>query len=193
MDGADQHRTAGARCVIVAIQCSDARGSTRRMPGSTVKGREVEDDMFTRWSHYAALPLRIVLGCSFVVLGLQKLAGYFGGPGLSRTAELMVSAGLTPGIFWAWVAGLIELLGGTALVLGVFTRWTALLLALESLVAIVAIAAGAAINVEFRLAALAALATLALIGPQAYALDTAVPMLASWSGTGPVEKAGKAA
>jgi len=30
--------------------------------------------------HYAALPLRIVLGCSFVVLGLQKLAGYFDGP-----------------------------------------------------------------------------------------------------------------
>jgi len=36
--------------------------------------------MLERSSHYAALPLRIVLGCSFVVLGLQKLAGYFDGP-----------------------------------------------------------------------------------------------------------------
>src|SRR2546426_10203607 len=70
--------------------------------------------MLERWSHYAALPLRIVLGCWFVVLGLQKLAGYFGGPGLGKTAELMVSGGLTPGTFWAWVVGLLELLGGAA-------------------------------------------------------------------------------
>src|SRR5438034_7735952 len=56
--------------------------------------------MLERWSHSAALPLRIVLGGWFVVLGLQKLAGYFGGPGLGKTAELMVSGGLTPGTFW---------------------------------------------------------------------------------------------
>jgi uncharacterized membrane protein YphA (DoxX/SURF4 family) len=93
----------------------------------------------------------------------------------------------------AWVISLIELLGSAALVLGVRTRWTAPVLALESLVAVVAIAAGAVINVEFRLAALAALAALALIGPQTCALDTAVPTLASWSGTQPAEPARKAA
>ena len=140
--------------------------------------------MLERWSHSAALPLRIVLGGWFVVLGLQKLAGYFGGPGLAKTAELMVSGGLTPGTFWAWVVGLLELLGGAAVVLGLLTRWVALVLALlvlalESLVAIVA--AGQVTNVEFRLAALAAFVALALLGPQRCALDLTSPRLASWS------------
>jgi len=94
--------------------------------------------MLERSSHYAALPLGIVLGCSFVVLGLQKLAGYFDGPGLARTAELMATGGLTPGTFWAWIVGLLELLGGAAIVFGLLTRWAALVLALESLVATIA-------------------------------------------------------
>ena len=112
--------------------------------------------MLERWSHYAALPLRIVLGCSFVVLGLQKLGGYFDGPGLARTAEWMASGGLMPGAFWAWIVGLLELLGGATIVLGLLTRWAALVLALESLVA--TIAAWQVTNVEFRLTALAAFA-----------------------------------
>ena len=58
--------------------------------------------MLERWSRYAALPLRIVLGCSFVVLGLQKLAGYFDGPGLARTARNDAPGGLSPRAFWAW-------------------------------------------------------------------------------------------
>jgi putative oxidoreductase len=138
--------------------------------------------MLERWSHYAALPLRIVLGCSFVVLGLQKLAGYFGGPGLAGTAELMAAGGLSPGVFWAWIVGLLELLGGAAIVLGVLTRWAALVLALESLIA--TIGAWQLANVEFRLAAFAAFVTLALLGPQRYALDLRSPKLASWSRLG---------
>ena len=66
--------------------------------------------MLERWSHYAALPLRIVVGCSFVVLGLQKLGGYFDGPGLARTAELMASGGGASGLrtfnFSGWVMSL---------------------------------------------------------------------------------------
>src|SRR5207244_8171946 len=135
-----------------------------------------------RWSHYAALPLRIVLGCSFVVLGLQKLVGYFDGPGLARTAELMASGGLMPGVFWAWIVGLLELLGGATIVLGLLTRWAALVLALESLVA--TIAAWQVTNVEFRLTALAAFAALALLGPPRYAVDLESPARASWARLG---------
>jgi putative oxidoreductase len=149
--------------------------------------------MLARFSHYAAIPLRLVLGALFIALGSQKLFGYFGGAGLAGTAQLMESIGLTPGTAWAWLAGLVELLGGVALVLGVITRWTALVLAAESLASIIALAGGAAINVEFRLAALAGLVALSLIGPQVYALDTRVPALASWSGTKPGEPARKAA
>ena len=140
--------------------------------------------MLERWRHYAALPLRIVLGCSFVVPGLQKLAGYFDGPGLARTAETMAAGGLSPGVFWAWIVGLLELLGGAAIVLGLLTPWAAAVLALESLVAM--IGAWQVTNVEFRLAALAAFVALALLGPQRYALDLKSPRLASWSRLGDI-------
>ena len=95
------------------------------------------------------------------------------------TAESMAAVGLSPGVFWAWIVGLLELLGGVAIVLGVLTRWTALVLAMESLVVI--IGAWQLANVEFRLAALAAFVALALLGPQQYALDLKSPRLASWS------------
>ena len=55
-------------------------------------------------------------------------------------------------------------------------------LALESLVA--TLAGWQLANVEFRLAALAAFAALALLGPQQYALDLKSPKLASWSRIG---------
>ena len=104
-------------------------GSLPRASADLVSWEGGEDERRERWRHYAALPLRIVVGCAFVVLGLQRIAGYFGGPGLSATAEIMASAGFTSGAFWAWVAGL------------------------ESLAAIVA--AASATNLEFWLAALA--------------------------------------
>jgi hypothetical protein len=37
--------------------------------------------MLARWSRYAALPLRAVLGGLFLALGSQKLLWFFGGPG----------------------------------------------------------------------------------------------------------------
>jgi len=80
-----------------------------------------------------------------------------------------------------------------ALIPGILTRWTALVLALESLAAVAAVTAGIPINVEFRLAALAGLVSLALLGPQSYALDVMVPQLASWSGIALSEPARKAA
>jgi putative oxidoreductase len=137
--------------------------------------------MLARWTHYAALPLRFVLGALFIGLAAQKLWGYFGGPGLTGTAQAMETAGFIPGTMWAWVAGLVELLGGIGLVAGVFTRWTALVLALESLVAVVSLAAGAPVNVPFRLATIAGLGAITLIGPQMYALDLCVPALGQWA------------
>jgi putative oxidoreductase len=148
--------------------------------------------MLARWRQYASLPLRLVLGALFLMHGSQKL--FFGGPGLSGTAASLASLSVTPGLFWAWVAGLVELIGGAALVLDAVTRWTAIVLVLESLIAIVAAAFGAATNAEFRLGALAGLVALSLIGPRLYALDTRVPMLTPLAdGLPPAESARKAA
>jgi len=37
----------------------------------------------------------------------------------------MATGGLTPGTFWEWIVGSLELLGGAAIVLGLLTRWAA--------------------------------------------------------------------
>ncbi len=97
--------------------------------------------MVARFSEYAALPLRFVLGALFIALGARMVLG-----DSASTATA-----------WTWWAGLVELIGGLALVLGVLTRWVALALALESLIFVAARASGVPVDVEFRLAALAGL------------------------------------
>lgn len=136
--------------------------------------------MFARWRDLAALPLRAVLGIIFLVHGAQKLFGLFGGPGLAGAAEFLASLGLVPGMFWAFVAGALELVGGAALLLGFLTRWAALALALEMLVGLVLVHlpagfAAAQGGAEFPLALIGGLLSLALSGAQRYALDACLP------------------
>lgn len=75
----------------------------------------------------AHLLLRVVAGLLVFQHGAQKLFGWFGGAGGSGTAvELTSLMGL---------AGVLECLGGAAIVLGLFTRPVAFLLAGELAVA----------------------------------------------------------
>lgn len=64
--------------------------------------------LLARFEPHAYAALRIVAGFLFLFHGLQKLFGLFGG----RTAELLSQRG---------AAGLIELTGGTLIMLGLFT------------------------------------------------------------------------
>ena len=67
--------------------------------------------------------LRIVTGLLFLLHGGQKLLGWFGGPGGNGgTVELMSRYG---------VAGVLELVGGTLILLGLFTRVVAFVLSGE--------------------------------------------------------------
>ena len=79
--------------------------------------------------------LRIVVGMVFLVHGLQKLlvmgfggvAGFFGSLGVPAPGLLAV------------IVTLVELLGGLALIAGLFTRLAAILLAADMLVAILTV------------------------------------------------------
>jgi len=71
--------------------------------------------------------LRIGAGLLFIQHGAQKLLGWFGGMGGSgATAELFTQLGL---------AGVLELFGGALIVIGLFTRPVAAILAVEMLAA----------------------------------------------------------
>jgi len=138
--------------------------------------------MFQGWSHYAAIPLRLALGVIFAVHGAQKLFGWFGGSGLESTATFLASYGLVPGPAWAVVAGVVELVGGFALLFGFLTRWTAIALAVRTIVALVLVNAPAGFaatqgGIEIPLALLGGLLALVGTGAQHYALDARVPVL----------------
>ena len=91
---------------------------------------------FEGWERWATLLLQVALGAVFVAHGSQKLFGAFGGPGVAGLAGYFNKLGITPGIFWAWVVGLVEFLGGACVLFGFLTRFAAALLVIDMTVAI---------------------------------------------------------
>jgi putative oxidoreductase len=66
----------------------------------------------------ALLSGRLVLGGYLAAHGAQKLFGSFGGYGIQATSAGFDGLGLKPGSFFARVAGVSELAGGTLVALG---------------------------------------------------------------------------
>ncbi len=69
--------------------------------------------------------LRIVAGLTFSCHGFQKIFGLFGGMGGSAAHAFTLP----------WFAGILETIGGPLILLGLFTRYTAIILAGEMAVA----------------------------------------------------------
>ena len=81
--------------------------------------------------------LRLCVGAVFVAHGAQKLFGVWGGPGLDGTTAYFSTLGLNPPYPLAAIAALTEFAGGLLLLIGWLTRWVAMALAIDMLVAIV--------------------------------------------------------
>jgi putative oxidoreductase len=116
----------------------------------------------------ALLILRIVLGIIFLFHGYPKLA--HSGAGLQ---EAFVEHGLPA--YFMYVSGMIETFGGGLLLLGLFTRWAGLLLAMEMCVAIWKFHSRSYFAVheyEFPMALAAACFVLATVGAGLIALDS---------------------
>jgi putative oxidoreductase len=74
--------------------------------------------------------VRVTAGLLLIPHGAQKLFGWFGGHGLSGTGQYFAGTlGMEPGVLFALLAGLVEFVGGLALVLGLLTRPAALAVA----------------------------------------------------------------
>jgi putative oxidoreductase len=69
--------------------------------------------------------LRVVVGGIFVGHGLQKLKGYWGGPGLEGVEKMMESMEMHPAPLQARAVALAETAGGAALALGFATPFAA--------------------------------------------------------------------
>ena len=76
---------------------------------------------------YARSILRIIVGFSFSLHGMQKLLGLFGGMGGSGAGAPFLSL--------PWVAGFLEAVGGLLILIGLFTAPVAFVLSGEMAVA----------------------------------------------------------
>lgn len=116
------------------------------------------------------LVLRIAMGVIFIAHGYPKLAHLRGG---AQMQSFFVEHGL-PGYF-VYVAGVIETFGGGLLLLGLFTRAAALLLAIEMCVAIWKVHSGhgylAVHDYEFPLTLATACFALATVGAGMISVD----------------------
>jgi putative oxidoreductase len=78
------------------------------------------------------LVLRLAAGIIFLMHGWGKLTG---NPSIEMFSGMLGSMGVPAAMFFAWVVALVEFFGGLSLILGIFTRPFAILLAIDMLVA----------------------------------------------------------
>jgi putative oxidoreductase len=124
-----------------------------------------------RFAKWGMLPLRIVVGLVFLMHGGQKLFIF----GLGGTADIMGKLGLPLPFICAAIVIAVELLGGLAILLGIFTRLAGALLAFEMVVAIIVArwhgGFFAPYGYEFELTLLGASLTFAFNGPGRMSLE----------------------
>jgi len=125
------------------------------------------------------LLLRVGVGVTFSLHGMQKLFGWFGGAGRARTATWFASLGFGDGRSAALLAGVSELLGGLGLALGLGTPLAAAAVAgTMTTAALVNRAAHGFWSVdkgwELNGYLIVVAASLAVTGPGTLSLDTAL-------------------
>jgi putative oxidoreductase len=129
--------------------------------------------ILNRLQPVALLILRIALGIIFLYHGYPKLGHLRAG---SQMQGFFIEHGL-PGYF-AYVAGVIEMFGGGLVLVGLFTRPAALLLAAEMCVAIVKVHSGHGYfgvhDYEFPLTLAASCFVLATTGAGFISLDSLI-------------------
>jgi|SRR5579875_3526493 len=135
--------------------------------------------------HFGRLLLRVTVGGFFVGHGTQKLFGWFGGQGLAATAQNFERMGMRPGKRNALAAGIAETAGGAAIAAGAGTPLAASGLIAVMLTAIKRVhwrngpwmANG---GYEYNVVMIAALLTLAEVGPGRLSVDASQDL--DWHG-----------
>jgi putative oxidoreductase len=126
---------------------------------------------FTHLESWGITILRVVVGIVFLAHGGQKLFVW----GFGNVAGFFTQAGIPAPMLTAVVVTMVEFLGGLALLLGLFTRWAAIPLAINMLGAILTVHAKGGFflpnGFEFVLTLLAANVALGFLGSGAASVD----------------------
>ena len=120
---------------------------------------------------YAPTILRVAAGVVFLVYGWNKLQNPAG------WQDMMTGLGFPAPLLLSWFVLLLELVGGTTLIVGLLVRPIALLFAIEMVVSSVTVklalgfAPQGATGIELDLALLAAALALVILGPGRLSVD----------------------
>ncbi len=119
---------------------------------------------------------RLVLGLAMSAHGAQKLLGWFGGYGPKGTGGFFESLGFRPGVFFAVVAGVGEVVGGLLTAVGLFGPTGPALIILVMLVAVITVHWQLGFfadskGIELPLLHMTAALALGVAGPGEYSLD----------------------
>ena len=88
--------------------------------------------MQAAWSKWAPMPLRLMIGFAFLYHGFPKL---FSSQGHEMFLGMLQMAGIPAAGLMAWVVGIVEVLGGLAIIAGAFVSVASVLLIIDMLVA----------------------------------------------------------
>jgi putative oxidoreductase len=127
--------------------------------------------------NWAMLPIRIALGTIMFAHGAQKVFGVWGGPGFNQwTNQAAPFPEMRPSWLWMGAAALAEFVGGALVIIGLYTRIGAFLIACVMLVAVLGVhwKSGFFINAggfEYPLALLGMAAALLVHGGGSASID----------------------
>jgi putative oxidoreductase len=131
----------------------------------------MSNDVFTPLQRWGITAIRVVVGIVFLMHGGQKLFIW----GFSGVAAFLGQLGIPAPMLASIIVTLVEFLGGLALFLGLFTRWVAILLAIDMAVAILTVHLPNGFflpkGFEYPLTLLAANVSLALLGSGEASVD----------------------
>jgi putative oxidoreductase len=131
------------------------------------------------------LILRLVFGLTLAAHGVQKLFGWFGGPGIAGTAPFLEQLGFRPGRLQAALAGIVEVSGGLLLAAGLCSPLAAAMVISVMVVASVTVHLRNGFfaqkgGYEYNLALAACALALAFTGPGELSVDAVLGI--GWSG-----------
>ncbi len=137
---------------------------------SSINGKSREAQHLTS---LGILLVRVVLGIIFIYYAGQHAFSWFGGRGIGAFANTLAHDHfpVLPPLVWAWMSATAELIGASLIIIGLVSRWAALLMILDMFGVLWAHWAEGFGGTDFNIALIAMAGLVLIAGPGQIAVD----------------------
>ncbi|MBR9693016.1 DoxX family protein [Candidatus Woesearchaeota archaeon] len=126
-------------------------------------------DKLDNYKEWSPLSIRIIAGFIFIMAGWMKISS------IDMFVGMLDGAGFPAALATAWFVAFVELIAGIGLLIGFWTRWTALLLGITMLVAaIMMLSMNGLSDALYPLALLGSMISILLSGAGKLSIDQAM-------------------